>query len=233
MIEDMLHSPLFALVLTLSAYKAAEYLSDRFARPAWLNPVLIAILAVMASLWALELDYEVYFDGAWILHFLLGPATVALAVPLYREARKLGKNAMAILVSVIIGALTATGLALALGLAFGLDDAIRASLAPKTVTTPVAMDLADLLGGWPSLAAALVILAGILGAVALPPLLTGLGLRDQRAQGLALGVASHGIGTARALQIARRAGAYSALAMGSSALLTALVLPLVWPLVSS
>ncbi|MEM6490083.1 MAG: LrgB family protein, partial [Pseudomonadota bacterium] len=161
------------------------------------------------------------------VHFLLGPATVALAIPLYRQLARLRRSAVAVLASVVAGAAAAAASAVAIAWAMGAGRDTLVALAPKSVTAPVAMGIAEALGGLPSLTAVLVILTGILGAMLGPPLLTALGVRDMAARGLALGTASHGIGTARAIQVNAVAGAFAGLAMGLNALATAALLPLV------
>lgn len=224
-------SPLLHLTLTLVAYQAGLWLYRRGALNPALNPVLLAVLAIVAVLTATGTSYESYFDGAQFVHFLLGPATVALAIPLYRHLETVRRSAAAILVSILAGSVTAAVSAIAIGWALGASRDALVSLAPKSVTAPVAMGITERLGGLPSLTAVLVILTGILGAMMGTAILNRLGIRDWRARGLAIGTASHGIGTARALQVNEVAGAFSGLAMGLNAIATALLLPILWRLV--
>ena len=221
-------SPLFHLTLTLLAFQAATWVFEKGGRNPLLNPVLGAVLLVVATLLVTGTDYAVYFQGAQFVHFLLGPATVALAIPLYRHWRHVRNSALAIGVSLLTGSLTAILSAVTVAWAFGATQEVLVSLAPKSVTAPVAIGIAEQLGGLPSLTAVLVIVTGIFGAMFGPPLLNALGIRDWRARGLAMGTASHGIGTARALQVNELAGAFSGLAMGLNALATALMLPVLW-----
>lgn len=221
-------SPLFHLTLTLLAFQLASWTFEKAGRNPLLNPVLGAVAVVVAVLMLTGTDYATYFEGAQFVHFLLGPATVALAVPLYRQLDKVRQSSLAILASVLTGSLTAALSAILIAWLMGSSEAVLASLAPKSVTAPVAMAIAEKLGGWPSLAAAVVILTGVTGAMIGPMLLDLIGVKDWRARGLALGTASHGIGTARALQVNEVAGAFAGLAMGLNALATALFLPLVW-----
>ncbi|MBE1297426.1 LrgB family protein [Phycobacter azelaicus] len=221
-------SPLFHLTLTLVAFQAASAVFERMGRNPLLNPVLGAVLIVVAVLVLTGTDYGTYFEGAQFVHFLLGPATVALAVPLYRQWHRVRRSALAIAVSLVAGSLTAILSAVCVAWLLGGSQAVLASLAPKSVTAPVAMGIAEKLGGLPSLTAVLVIVTGILGAMLGPKLLDMTGVVDWRARGLAIGTASHGIGTARALQVNETAGAFSGLAMGLNALATALLLPLIW-----
>lgn len=223
-------SPLFHLTLTLVAYQVANWLFEKGGRNPLLNPVLGAVLMVVAVLLLTETDYGTYFEGAQFVHFLLGPATVALAVPLYRQWHLVRRSALAISVSLICGSLTAIVTAVGVAWALGGSSAILSSVAPKSVTAPVAMAIAEQLGGVPSLTAVLVIVTGIFGAMVGPIVLTLIGVKDWKARGLAIGTASHGIGTARALQTNETAGAFSGLAMGLNAMATALMLPILWAL---
>ncbi len=222
--------PLAALTATLLAWLVALRIHHWCGRHPLANPVLIAIALLAGALLATGIDYRAYFSGAQFVHFLLGPATVALAVPLYRQLEMVRASAAAAILSVVLGgafaALAGVGLALALDAA----PEVTASLAPRSVTTPVAMGIAERIGGLPSLTAVVVILSGITGAALGPLVLDLVRVRDWRARGLAIGTASHGIGTARALSVNATAGAFSGLAMGLNALATALLLPLLWAL---
>jgi len=223
-------SPLLFLTLTLAAFQAGSWIYERSGHKPFLNPVLTAVILVVGLLLLSGTSYETYFEGAQFVHFLLGPATVALAIPLYRQFDRVRRSALALITSLLCGSLTAIGTAVGLGWLLGASRETLLSLAPKSVTAPVAMGITEQLGGLPSLTAVLVILTGILGAVLGPPLLSLIGVKDWRARGLALGTASHGIGTARALQAGELAGAFSGLAMGINALATAILLPILWRL---
>ncbi len=223
-------SPLFHLTLTLVAFQGASWLFEKGGRNPLLNPVLGAVIVVVAVLVATGTDYATYFEGAQFVHFLLGPATVSLAVPLYRQWALVRRSALAITVSLLCGSLTAILTAVGVAWLAGGGGEVLASIAPKSVTAPVAMAIAEELGGVPSLTAVLVIVTGILGAMLGPMVLTFAGVRDWSARGLAMGTASHGIGTARALQVNETAGAFAGLAMGLNALATALLLPILWGL---
>jgi predicted murein hydrolase (TIGR00659 family) len=223
-------SPLLHLTLTLVAYQAGSWVYRKGKLNPLLNPVLMAVCLLVAALTLTHTSYQTYFQGAQFVHFLLGPATVALAIPLYRQFDRVKRSALAILTSIITGSLTASLTAVALVRLFGGGWVTAVSIAPKSVTAPVAMGISEQLGGLPSLTAVLVILTGITGAMLGPPLLNLMGIRDWAARGLAIGTASHGIGTARALQVNEVAGAFSGLAMGLNALATAVLLPLLWRL---
>ncbi len=225
-------SPLLALTLTLLAYLGGLWLYRRSGQNPLVNPVLIAVVAIVGLLVATGTDYRTYFDGAQFVHFLLGPATVALAIPLYRQVQQVKKSLVAILVAVVSGSLTAAGSAVAIAWLLGASKETILSMAPKSVTAPVAMGIAEQIGGLPTLTAVVVILTGILGAMTATTVLRLLRIDDQRAGGLAIGVASHGIGTARAFQVGEVAGAFSGLAMGLNALATAILIPVLYRLFS-
>jgi len=221
-------SPLLHLFLTLVAFIAGQRVYERSGMHPLANPVLIAILLLVALLAVTETDYATYFEGAQFVHFLLGPATVALAIPLYRQLEQVRRYFVPVVLSVLVGSLAATSSALLIASAFDLSSATLVSIAPKSVTTPIAMGISEKLGGLPSLTAVFVILTGIIGAMIGPLLLDLFRFRDWAARGFAIGVAAHGIGTARALQVSEVAGAFSGLAMGLNGLATAVLLPLLW-----
>jgi predicted murein hydrolase (TIGR00659 family) len=218
-------SPLLGLSLTLLAYQGAQWLYVRSHYNPLVNPVLIAVTCLVLLLTVTGTRYETYFHGAQFVHFLLGPATVALAIPLYMHFKRVRAMFMPILVGLIVGSLTAILSAVAIGRLFGASLPTQLSLAPKSVTTPIAMGIAERIGGIPSLTAVLVILTGILGAVGGRYLFDTIKVEDPAIRGFAMGIASHGIGTARAFQISEQTGAFSALAMGLNGALTAILLP--------
>ncbi|MBB4265936.1 LrgB family protein [Roseospira visakhapatnamensis] len=222
--------PLFGLTLTVLAYLAADQVYRRLGMHPLANPVLWSVVALALVLRGTGISYERYFEGAQFIHVLLGPATVALAVPLYRALGTVRRQWRGLLVALPASVLVASLGAVALAGALGAGEATLASVAPKAVTTPIAMGISERLGGLPSLTAVLVILTGILGAVLGPPLLSWLKVRDPRARGVALGAAAHGIGTARAFNESPETGAHASLAMGLAGVLTAILLPLAWTL---
>ncbi|MCB1388178.1 MAG: LrgB family protein [Rhodobacteraceae bacterium] len=219
--------PLLWLTVTLLAYVLADFIAERLGRPPWANSVLMSVLLLAILLQATGTPYATYFEGAQFVHFLLGPATVALAVPLFLQGARLKRAVLPVLAGVVTGSSVAVVSALAIARAMGVDAATLASLAPKSTTAPVAIGIAQSLGGSPTLAAVLVILTGITGALVATPLLNVLGVRDWRARGLAVGTAAHGIGTARAFQVHSTAGAFAGIGMGLNAILTAVLAPAV------
>jgi predicted murein hydrolase (TIGR00659 family) len=221
-------SPLLGLTLTLIAYQAAYAIYRRAGFHPLANPVPLAILMLVAVLYVTGTPYATFFDGAQFVHFLLGPATVALAVPLYLQLERLRRLALPLALSLLAGSATAIVTAVGVAWLLGASEATLLSLAPKSVTTPIAMGIAEKLGGIPSLAAVLVMLTGVSGAVMAKYILDGLRIRDHGVRGFAVGVAAHGIGTARAFQVSEQAGAFAGLGMGLNGLLTAVLAPLLY-----
>ena len=185
----------------------------------------------MALLWFTETPYETYFEGAQFVHFLLGPATVALAVPLFANLERLRRDLVPLLGALLAGSFTAVVSATGIAWLAGASRETVLSLAPKSVTTPIAMGVAEKLGGLPSLTAVLVVSTGIIGAVLARSVLAGLRIDDDVVSGFALGVAAHGIGTARGFQVSATMGAFAGLAMGLNGIVTAILLPLLLELV--
>ena len=218
-------SPLLWLTATLAAYLAADALQRRLGRHPLANPVLLAVVVLVGVLHLSGTSYATYFEGAQFVHFMLGPATVALGVPLAVKARELRRMLLPMLAAVVAGSLTSIVVAYGVGWALGASRATLLSLAPKSVTTPIAMAISEQIGGVPALTAVLVILTGITGAIVVTPLMNALGLRDYAARGLAAGVASHGIGTARAFQVNELAGTLAGIGLAINGLVTAVLAP--------
>jgi predicted murein hydrolase (TIGR00659 family) len=218
-------TPLSWLSVTLIAYAVADRFSATTGRHPLANPVLHAVWMIALLLALSGTPYKTYFEGAQFVHFMLGPATVALALPLYQNRRVVARAIAPMLAALVAGSLTALVSAVAIVKLFGVPQTIIASIAPKSVTAGVAMGIASELGGDAALAAVLVILTGIFGAIIVTPLLTLFGIRDWRARGFAAGLASHGIGTARAFQVNSVAGTFAAIALALNALMTAIIVP--------
>lgn len=219
-------SPLLGLTITLLAYQGAYWLYRRANFNPLLNPVLLAIIMLVAALKFTHTPYQTYFDGAQFVHFLLGPATVALAVPLYAQFDRLRALLLPLGGALLAGSLTAIISVLGIGWLLGAGETTLLSLAPKSVTAPIAMGISEKIGGIPSLTAVLVIMTGVSGAMMAKYVLDALRIRDHGVRGFAVGIAAHGIGTARAFQISEQAGAFAGLGMGLNGLLTAILMPL-------
>lgn len=223
-------TPLFGLTATLAAYVAAHAAWVGLGRTPLANPVLWTVVALAVALQLSGTPYPTYFSGAQFIHFLLGPAVVALAWPLWERRVELRQRAWPLLAAALAGGAAAVLCVVGLAWALGLPAPMLASLAPKGTTAPVAMGVADALGGVAALAAVFAVLTGLIGAVSGRALFTLLRLERPEWRGFALGTASHGIGAAAALQAHPAAGAYAALALGLQVLLVSLLLPLLWPL---
>lgn len=223
-------TPLFGLTATLIVYCLAHAVQQRMHGAAWANPVLVSVVVLGAGLTMTGVAYPAYFAGAQFIHFLLGPAVVALGYPLWLRRAELARSGPALLAAALLGGAAAAGSAAALAVWLGLPADIVRSLLPKSVTAPVAMGVAEAVGGVPALAAVFAVITGMIGALSgawLFPLL-GLGTteRDWRIRGFAIGTAAHGIGAARALQVNADAGAYAGLALAIQVLLAAALIPL-------
>ncbi|MFN0263318.1 LrgB family protein [Tepidamorphus sp. 3E244] len=217
-------SPLLWLTATLAAYAAADRLSVALNRNPLANPVLVAVILLVSLLFVSDTPFPVYFEGAQFVHFMLGPATVALAVPLMQNFAQVRKNLVPMAAALLIGSMTAVSSAVAVAWLLGADMTLIASIAPKSVTTPIAMGISERLGGLPAVTAILVILTGIIGAIVVTPLMDRAGVHDWAARGFAAGVAAHGIGTARAFLVNPLAGTFAGIGMGLNGVVTALIL---------
>ena len=221
---DLVATPLFGVTLTLAVYLLAQYLYRRV-ESVWANPVLVSIVTIILLLKGSGIEYRDYARGGDILLFLLGPTVVALAVPLYQRRKVVWQRKRPIILGIFAGSLasilSACGLAWILG---GSHETIL-SLAPKSVTTPIAISIVEKIGGIAPLTAALVVLTGCLGAVCGPEFCRLIGVTSPVATGLAVGTAAHGIGTARMFEVDRLAGAVAGLAIGLNGLMTTFLLP--------
>lgn len=212
-------------MLSLLAYEAGLLLKRRF-RLALCNPLLIAILCVMGVLVVLDIDYETYNKGGRYISFLLTPATVCLAVPLYRQISLLKRNIRAVAAGIFSGVLASLGSVFLCSLLLGLSHEQYVTLLPKSITTAIGMGVSEELGGVASITVAVIILTGVLGSVIAEAVFKAVNIQEPVARGLALGAASHAIGTAKALELGEVEGAMSSLAIAASGLLTVLGAPL-------
>lgn len=219
--------PLLWLAVTVSVFWAARWLYLKSGGVALLHPVLVSVAVIVGLLLATGTRYGQYFDGAQFIHFLLGPATVALAVPLIEQVHVLRRNWLPISAALLVGSLTGIFSTMGLCWLVGIDGQMMLSLLPRSITTPIAMGVSDEIGGSAELTVVFVVMTGVLGAAFGVQLLGRLARRDPVATGFALGVTSHGIGTARAFEHSAQAGAFAGLAMGLNGALTAALIPLV------
>ncbi len=218
-------SPLTGLGLTLLVYCLAMKLYKESGHNPLINPVIVSVLIIIATLIITDTSYQQYFTGGELIHFLLGPATVSLAVPLYMQLHRIKKLLLPILItlvsSVFIGCFSAIYIADWLGASL----ATQISIAPKSVTTPVAMGISENIGGIVSLTAGLAVTTGVIGAILGTKIFSLMAIKDDSIKGIAMGLTSHGIGTARAFQVSDQMGAFSGLAMAITAFTTAFMLP--------
>ncbi len=225
-------SPLLWLTATLGAYVIGDLISARLGRPAWAHPIIISVILLIALLATTGTSYDTYFQGAQFVHFLLGPATVALAVPLLQQLPQVKRMMGPLLVALLAGSTTAIVSAVGIAWALGASPMTLASIAPKSATTPIAMAVAQGVGGLPALTATFVVLTGIIGAVGMAPWFRLIGVRAAAARGIAAGVACHGIGTAQAFQISPLAGAFAGLGLALNGVATSLLVPALLPLLA-
>jgi len=218
-VNAVIHHPLFCVGVTLGAYQLALAAYER-TRWVFLQPVLVSMLIVIAVLLACGIDYAEYSTSAKVLTILLGPATVALAVPLFLNLKRIRQLFWPTLITLVVAGL------------FAIDHELLMSLAPKSVTSPIAMLVASQIGGVAALAAVFVLITGVLGAILGPELLRRFGVHHPAAQGMALGMTAHAVGTSRALQEGEECGAFAALAMSLMGVATAVLLPLAVALIA-
>lgn len=223
-------TPLFGLTATLGVYVLAHAFYTRMAQAPWANPVLWSVVVLALGLGLTGTAYPTYFSGAQFIHFLLGPAVVALAWPLWQRRAALRRRGLVFVLAALVGGAAAALSAVGLGWALGLPEEVLRSLAPKSVTAPVAMGVADQIGGIAALAAVFAVVTGLVGALSGKYVFDALGIGTDApgwmARGFALGTAAHGIGAARALQVHPDAGAWAALALGLQAVAASLLIPL-------
>lgn len=226
----LLSSPLLAVLLTLAAYAVGIRVFRRMGQPSWCPPVVVAAMLVAVVLAVLSIDYAEYRRGAAWLTWLLGPATVALGVPLYQQFHHIRALWRAILLALPLAAALATVYAVTFAAWFGASPEVLASLAPKSVTAPIALGIVDQIGGSVSLMMGGLLITGVAATLMVDLLAPRLGIRDDRIVGLTLGINGHAIGTVRAFEISPAAGAFASLGMGLTGVFTALWLPVVWAL---
>ena len=219
-------SPLLALILTLAAYQAGVAVYERLGRHPLANPVAIAVLLVAAAITAIDMPYAKYFEGAQFVHFLLGTATVALAVPIHRGLAELRGRIVPLFAALLAGGGVSIASAVGMARLLNADEAIVGAFYAKSVTAPIAMGVAERIHASPTLTAVFAITTGILGAVLARYVLNAVGSKAWWQRGFALGIAAHGIGTARAFSVNAEAGRFAGLAMGLHGILGAVLIPL-------
>ena len=219
-------TPLLGLTITLLVYQGAFWIYKRASFNPLLNPVVLSVAALVLILTVTHTPYQTYFDGAQFVHFLLGPATVALAVPLYSQLGKLRRFIIPAIGGLIAGGVVAAGSAVGIAWLLGGNGILLRSIAPKSVTAPIAMGISEKIGGLPSLTAVMVMVTGVIGVISAKYVLNFLKITDHGVRGFAIGVAAHGMGIARAFQVSEEAGAFAGVAMALTALASSILFPL-------
>ena len=225
MIAHFFQSEVFTIMFVVGLYLINIKIYRRVRFPL-LHPVLFTIIELIVVLMTLHIPYATFQQGSRMIHFMLGPSVVSLGYILYQQVAHLKKNAISIVLAITVGAIIGIASIVGIGHLLGVKQDLIASLAPKSVTTPIAMELAGNNGGIPGLTAVIVVCAGILGSIIGPPIMKLMKIKSPVAKGLALGASSHGIGTAAAIQMGAIEGALSGLAIGIMGLITSLLLPL-------
>ena len=223
-------SPLFALFITLAAYQIGLWVYKSTKQNPLANPVAIAIILVATVIQSIDMPYSSYFEGAQFIHFLLGSATVSLAIPIYRGLSSLKGRSIPLIFSLITGGLVSIFSAVNIASLLGAGSNITGAMYPKSVTAPIAMGIAERIGVSPTLTAIFAVATGILGAILAPFVLNALGMKEWWQRGFAIGIGAHGIGTSRAFSIHPEAGTYASLAMGMNGVISAVAIPIIYHL---
>ncbi|MGB3621363.1 LrgB family protein [Ketobacter sp. MCCC 1A13808] len=226
-VDLIISFPYFGVLITVAAFYLGQRAYIASNRKAYLQPVVFGMVIVISLVLLLDVPFQVYYESSYLLSAMLGPATVALAIPLFQNARRIRELILPILCTVIVGSIFTVGVAVAIVWAMGGSELTILSMPTKSITTPIAMIVTEDIGGIAALSAMCVLLTGALGAMVGIPIMNRLGIKDAGIKGFTLGLTSHALGTARALEEGEECGAFSALAMGITGVMTALVLPFV------
>ncbi|ADL52618.1 LrgB family protein [Clostridium cellulovorans] len=223
--ENIFNNYMFGIILSFIAYEIGIYIYKKTKVPIF-NGLLIAVIIVIAVLVIFNIDYEAFNQGGKFINFFITPATVALALPLYRKLDVLKKNIVPIIIGIVVGSLTSVISVLLLTYLVGTDTAIIASLVPKSVTTPIAMEISKELGGVSGITVVVVVITGVIGAVIAPTVLKLAKIDDELAQGIAIGTSAHAVGTSKAVELGETQGAMSGLAIGIAGIVTVIIAPI-------
>lgn len=221
-----LETPVFGLGVSILAYSIGLMIAKR-TRLAIMNPLLVAMVIVITILMLLGVDYQTYNKGGAMITFFLGPATVVLAVPLFRQWELLKSNLIPILTGIAVGSVAGVASIIILGRLLDLDLVLIASMVPKSTTTPIAIEISSVLGGNPSLTATFVSITGISGFIAGVKIIDAFGIKNPIAKGIAMGTASHAVGTAKAMEVGEVEGAMSSLSIGVAGIITVFLIPVI------
>lgn len=224
--QQLIGSPLFGLALTLLAFKAGQFVYQKSSRSPLLQPVLVGLLLVIASLHLLNIQFEQYFSSAALLNALLGPCIVALAIPLYANLKSIRQTLVPLVLTLVIGSIVAVGSALLIAYYANADLQTLQSLWPKSITTAIAIIISENIGGIAALTAAIVMITGVVGAIIGPSMMNMMGVKDPAVRGVSLGINAHAVGTIAALEESQQTGAFSALAMSLMGIAHAVIIPI-------
>ncbi len=229
--NDITGSPVFGVLLSIAAYETGVYINKK-TKLSIFNPLLIAMAILIFLLTKLHIKYEDFNEGGRLVSFFLYPATVALALPMYKKFSLFKKNALPIIISILCSDIAGIICVILFSKIFNLSDALIKSLIPKSITTPIGMAVADQLGGIPPITVVAIILTGIFGSIVGPLLWKLFRIKDKVAMGIAMGASSHAIGTAKAMELGETEGAMSGLTMAISGIITVLLAPVMWNIFS-
>ncbi|QUH18968.1 LrgB family protein [Alkaliphilus sp. B6464] len=222
---ELLNTPVFGILLSIISFEIGGIIYKR-TKLAVFNPLFVSIILSIVFLLSFNIDVEVYEKGGSFINFFLGPATVILAVPLYKQIDLLKSNLIPILGGILAGSLTAIVSVWALSTLFGIDRALVLSMIPKSVTTPIGIEISNQIGGISSITVMSIIITGNVGVVMAGFLFRALKIEDEVAVGIAYGTAAHALGTSRAMEIGEKQGAMSSLSIGIAGLITVFITPL-------
>jgi len=228
---EIINHPLFGIILTLISFEVGKRIYGKF-RMAIFNPILIAVMFIVGLLLFFDISIESYEKGSDMLSFFLGPVTVILAVPLYKQLNLLRDNLFPILAGVTVGAATAIISVLVLGKLMGLEEVLLLSMAPKSITTPIGIELSKNIGGIQAITIVGIMVTGITGAVVAPVVCDVFRIKNKVARGIGIGVSSHAVGTSKAIEMGEVEGAMSGLAIGLTGIATIVVLPIILKVLS-
>lgn len=227
-IEALINHPLFLIGVTIFLYSISNWIFEKLGRLGLLHPILVCIVVLGFGLHYFHVSYQHYFHAVEVLYWLLGTATVALAVPLFDQMSRIKALFIPIIVTLFVTGVAGVFFIWSVASLLGLPEKIILSLLSRSITTPIAIGVTEEIGGYPSLAAVFVIFVGLVGTVIGLPILKAIGVKDYADQGLAMGFSAHAIGTARAFQENEMCGAFAALGMGIMGLATAILLPFIF-----
>ena len=229
--SSVLHHPLAGVFITVLCYQVAQWIYTKSGNVSFLHPVLLGLVLVVTLLIMFKIPYATYMESAQLLNLFLSLATVALAIPLYNHFHRIRQHFLPLMLTLLTSSIFAIFSVVSIAWWLGGTEKILLSLAPKSVTTPVAIILADQIGAYASLTAVIVMITGVLGAILSPVLFKIFGVKDQAEKGLLLGITAHAVGTAKAFEIGDEAGAFSSLGLGLMCIFTAVLLPLMMPVI--